>query len=303
MTVQQAVFQTILYLDMFAFAPTLLEIEKWLLKHDDPVPSLTQIQDICDDNPFIVQIQGFFILKGKEELVDFRKRKYNYTDQKWKRVKPYLHLLAIMPHVQAIWFVNSMGWNNARQKSDIDLLIVTTPGKIWSARFFTTALMKILRQRPHEQKEERAICLSLYVAADSFSMEPYKIGAEDIHFSFWASQFYPIYDNGQFQEYIASNSWLNNIFCNLTWIKQTPVRKIQISWAEKIIKKLLRVFCIEPVLKKIQTTIMPKQIKSMANIDNRVVINDHILKLHTNDARYELQQNWEKKVAKYAETQ
>ncbi len=296
MTVQTSVLHTLRYFNMFDFAPTLLEIRKWLLKHDEQAPQLHTIQQIAEQLDQIESKEGFYFLKGREGLIHTRKQKYNFTEEKWKHAKPHIRLLAAMPHVRAIWFVNSMGWHNARKQSDIDLCIITAPGKIWSARFFTTMAMKLLRQRPFEQTEERAICLSLYIAENQLDMEPYKIGEQDIHFSFWASQFYPIYDNGQFQQYIQQNTWLQKVFDDLQWTQPSLKRIITRSWWQPLIQMPLQLLCAESLLKRIQLKIMPEKLRSMANKDKRVVMNESILKLHTNDMRTELQKKWEEQI-------
>ncbi len=295
-TRESAITATIQYFDTFDFAPTLLEVEKWLLKNESPSPTLAEIQHILDTNPAIKNKQGYYFLAGQEALVQTRKQKYDYTDQKWKHAKPFLNILALMPHVKAIWFSNSMGWGNAKKSSDIDLIIVTTPKRIWSARFFTTALMKILRQRPHEQQEEKALCLSFFMTDDHFNLQQYKIGPDDVHFTFWATQFYPVYDpENLFDTYKRNNAWINESFTNLHWTTTIQGRNITLGPIGRTIKKILELFSPESLLRKIQMRIMPDKIKNMANKDNRVVINDHILKLHTNDRRIEQQTLWEAK--------
>jgi len=44
---------------------------------------------------------------------------------------------------------------------------------------------------------------------------------------------------------------------------------------------------------------MPTRLKQLANTDNRVVLNDYILKFHDNDHRQELQQEWAKRIKMY----
>lgn len=289
-----AVEHTLLYLDQFDFAPTLLEVEKWLLKNAQPTTSLSQIQTTLNENPRITHKEGFFMLTGREELATIRKKKYDATDEKWKHAQPFLKLLAAMPFIQAMWFSNSMGWHNARHESDIDLVIVTTPGRIWTARFFTTALMKLLRQRPHEQDESKAICLSFYSTAQNLDLEQYKISEQDIHFTFWATQLYPVYDPKQlFQEYQKTNDWLHNTFERLHWTQAIANRTINIGPVGRTCKSILQIVPLERPLRWLQLRIMPGQVKQMANKDNRVVVNDHILKFHTNDRRIEQQAAWE----------
>ncbi len=300
---QQQLHNTLLYFDMFDFAPTLLELEKWLItkKYSTQKLQLSTLQKALSNDPRITEKEGFFFINGRKQLVQKRKTKYNFTDKKWKHARPFLRLIALMPGVQGIWLTNSMGWGNAQKNSDVDLFIITAPGKIWTTRFFTTALMKIFQQRPHEQDEEKAICLSMYLSANHLNIETYKIGKEDIHFTYWSNQIYPIYDTGQFEQFQGANPWLNDAFEKIEWIHPIERRKIQLSWPEHFLKKAISLIHIEKTLQRIQLHILPEKIKKMANEDNRVVINDNILKLHTNDKRSEQQQQWKQKINEYTQ--
>lgn len=297
MTIQEAAFRTILYFDMFNMAPTLLEIEKWILKHGQGPSSLSYLKKVVEEDPRVAHGEGFYFLTGRNELIEERLCRYDFTDEKWKHARKYIKLLAMMPHVRAVWFANAMGWGAARESSDIDLFIVTSPKKLWSARFFSAGLMKLLRQRPDEQEDRKAICLSMYAAEDALNLEQYKVGPNDIHFSFWASQFYPLYDRGSFAMYKDANRWLNGVFEHLQWTEPIERRRVQLSVFQKIIKAGLSLFAWEGLLKKIQLGILPPTLREMANKDNRVVMNDEVLKLHTNDRRKEQQREYEQRIA------
>ena len=295
LSLKDAIIQTIAYFDLFEYAPTLLDIERWLLKTDES-HTLSNIRRALKNDLRIQQCEGLYILRGREALTQTRKHKYTWTEQKWKRTKRYIRLLASMPYVEGIFLVNSMGWHNARQSSDIDLLIVTTPGHIWSARFWTTVAMKLLRQRPHEQANERALCLSLYVAADRLNLEPYRLSKADIHYTFWVNQCYPLYDSGQYTQFTHENGWIRDTFSNIRWASQSERRTITLSRVERMLQYVRRIACNEWLLKKIQLHILPEKLRTLANTDQRVVMNEHILKLHTNDTREQRQHDWAERV-------
>lgn len=294
-TLPDTLLKTLAYFDLCDYAPTLLDIERWLLKTDAHY-SLAELQQALQTHPQIRHAEGLYFLRGRDGLVAARKHKYSLTEQKWKRTKRYVRLLAAMPYVEGVWLVNSMGWENAREQSDIDVLIVTTPGHIWSARFWTTTMMKLLRQRPHEQSQDRALCLSLYIASDSLNLKSYQLAESDIHYTFWVNQCSPLYDTGAYETFTRENSWLSETFAAVRWTEKTERRTINLSATEKCIKFALHLLCTERLLKKIQWRILPNALRSQANHDQRVVMNDHILKLHTNDTREQRQREWEQRI-------
>lgn len=305
--IRTALFRTITYLDLFDFAPTLLELEQWLVvpQHNNTAEHLNQFQDnhsplstlqrtlASDDR--IAHAEGFYFLRGREQLIPLRKKKYNFTEEKWKHVRPYLRLLASLPHVRAIFLANAMGWSNARRDSDIDLTIVTTPAHIWTARLFTAGLMKLLRQRPGEQSPDRALCLSFYVDSGHLNLAPYRLHDHDVPFAFWVAQQYPVYDAEHLHHKLFEQNaaWLQQMFTHLQWPTSTPRRTITPYLLLRPKKLFLEWLPLERFSRWIQQRLMPTTITAHANKDTRVVINDYILKLHTNDRRQEQLSAWE----------
>lgn len=294
-SLEKSLLHTILYFDLFNFAPTLSEIERWLIGHKPT--SLSELQRMLESHPQIAHKEGFYFLRGREAFVELRKQKYRWTDEKWKHAKPFLRLLAWMPGVEAIWFANSVGWCNASQQSDTDLIIVASPRRIWTARFFTTTVMKLFRQRPGEQEHAKALCLSFYITADHLNVAPYRIGPHDIHFTFWATQMYPLYDPQHlFTQYQQKNTWVTDTFAGNPWLAPIPQRRIRLSYLEQALKRLLTWLPGERIWKWIQLRILPPHLKTLAQSpDHRVVISDQLLKFHDNDNRVEKQEEWERR--------
>lgn len=297
-SLQTAIVQTIVYFDLFNFAPTLLEMERYLLTTEKT--SIHDIQQALESLSQIDHANGVYFLRGREELALQRRQKYDFTDTKWKHARWYIRLLTAMPGVEAVWLTNSMGWGNASRQSDIDLCIITNPGKIWTARFFTTTLMKLLRQRPQEQTPEKALCLSLYIASDQLNLERYRLDANDIHFLFWTVQMYPLYDPHRlFECYTKENAWVEKMFTNVPWLASIPQRTIKLPWFFQQKKRLLTILPLESFFRQLQLRILPKKLRTMANTDTRVVLSNAILKLHDNDSRVEYQHRWKEKVKQY----
>lgn len=291
---RKAVLETLAYFDLCDFAPTLLDMQKWLL-HCEQAMELEEIHSILMSEDGIVAKEGVYVFSGREELVALRREKYNHWHDKWKHARFYMRLIAMMPFVRGVWFVNSMGWTNVKENSDIDLCIVAAPGHIWTARFFTTALMKLFRQRPEEQEHKKALCLSMYMTQDHLDIEQYKIGPEDIYYAFWALQLYPVYDDGLYADFQAKNPWLKEIFAERLWTQPIPQRRIRLTGLERLVKWVLELVPLEEQLKKLQMRIMPQYLKSLAGQGTAVVLQDDIIKLHTKDARAEYLEQWKKR--------
>jgi hypothetical protein len=288
---QKNIYNTVLWLNQRDFAPTLLDIEKWLV--GSKALNSSEIAQAVEADNRLSMIDGVITLVGREELARVRREKYDHTETKWKRVKPFLRLISWMPGVQAIWLCNAMGWGNARHESDIDVAIVARRGRIWTARFFTALAMKLLRQRPGEIDQSKAICLSFYMTEDALNLSSYQLDDHDMAFAFWAANMYPVWDpQNIFSHYRAANTWLSQHFADLQWTQSNPKRQFSHSFPERVLKIAISWIAPERLLKRWQRKHLPQDIKRIANEDNRVVLSDTILKLHTNDNRAEQNSDW-----------
>src|SRR3990167_8317569 len=163
-TLEQTILRTIVYFDLFSYSLTELEIWKWQL-HDRNYESgimnqgyrLAEIVETIEKSEALKNVldfnNGFYYLKGREGLVEERKRRYVISDHKYKRAKFWIGFLQYAPFVRAIAICNNLSYHNAKDSSDIDLLVITEPEHIWTARFFLTGFLKLFRLRPGDRKK------------------------------------------------------------------------------------------------------------------------------------------------------
>ena len=77
-----------------------------------------------------------------------------------------LNYLEFCPALKLVAVSNLIGHHNLRNESDIDIFIVSSPHRLWLARFFCTGLMKIANQRPTKYCKRNKMCLSFYTSVD-----------------------------------------------------------------------------------------------------------------------------------------
>lgn len=188
----QAIFATIAYYDYFNYPLTAPEIYYYLINskvesEKTKAPSVlsgagksssqnakiifTEILEALDANQslkkFIGQKNGFYFLRGREEIIKKRIQKKKLADEKFKKIKWIFKVIYYLPFIRLVALSGSMGLGNPYKESDIDLLVVAKAGRIWTARAILTFFAMILGKYRHIGKTRDCLCLNHYITDQS----------------------------------------------------------------------------------------------------------------------------------------
>src|SRR5690242_11290163 len=196
-TLETAILRTLAYFDVFDYPLTGDQVWRWLF----PVPG--QIIDATQDNVLlqlenmmregkVEKKENYFFLPGRNAMVGIRGQRWKLGPIKWRRVRSAIDFLQLVPFVRMVAVVNTLAIDNAREESDMDLLIVTQPGRIWMTRLMVTGIVSMLGFRRHGDKIKNRICLSFYATTAAMNFGKLRLQPDDPHFTFWTSQAVPI---------------------------------------------------------------------------------------------------------------
>ena len=99
-------------------------------------------------------------------------------------------ILGAVPGVQAIFVCNTVaaGWPSVQ--SDIDLLVVVKPGRLWLTRFLFTITTVLLTKRRHDHQVADHLCLSFYITRDQLNVSAVRGPLPDIYLIYWLQQLF-----------------------------------------------------------------------------------------------------------------
>jgi len=308
--VEKSILKTIAWFDIFDFPLTAWEIYKYNFQ----TLNFEKIKETLEKSEELKKIigykHGFYFLKGKNDLVEIRKKRYLIAEKKYKKLLKIAKILALIPFIKAIAVSDGLSYNNSKEEDDIDLFIITSKNRIWMVRFFSILVLKILKARPSKKKKKDKICLNFFVSEENLNLEKLLLKEKneipDIYFIYWVSWLYPIYyENNIWQRFIKENLWLKKYLPN--WFPQEPCyrRKITLKLFFYFLKKIFEKIhsksfdgLSEKFYRWLQLKIMPKHLKEMANKTTSVIINDQILKFHDKDRRDKYRDNFYEKIRK-----
>ena len=316
----QAILATVAYFDMFDYPLTATEIWQGLYmentSHKSRVTSYS-IADVlnCLENSARIEKHvacknGFYFLQGRANILQTRHQRYLIGQPKWQRARWLTKILRLLPFVRMVAVCNKIAYNNADGNSDIDLFIVTKPGRIWTTRVLVTAVASLLGIRRHGQKIADRICLSFYITERAQNLEKLSSTTPDTHFMYWITQIAPVFSlNRVASSFWAANQWLTKHLPNFVPYHGVDYqRHIIDGWLASSIRgaseKMLRGSLgntLEKKLKKLQLKKMSAKTNSARWENNtNVVVSDDVLKFHERDARERSRQKFLQKLGQLA---
>lgn len=180
-----AVLATLAYHDLLDLPLTAVEVWRYLLVPKERrtffaehrPPALRDIEvslGMLVTREVLETEYGFFVFAGRRALIAGWREKHARSQEKWRRLRHIVFWLQVVPFLRGVAGTGSLAFDNAKPTSDLDVLVIAAPNRVWTVRFFLTVLLDAfrLRRRPQGVTRDR-VCLNHYLAADSLSF-PYR---------------------------------------------------------------------------------------------------------------------------------
>jgi hypothetical protein len=142
----EAILRTLTYADLYDYAMTADEIHRYLI---GCAATRAQVQVALEDRSRldgqIARGREFFTLKGREVLRGLRDSRRNLSAKLWDHARRYARFMAHLPFVRMVAVTGALAVDNAPEGDDIDFLIITAPGHLWTARGLIVLMVRLAR--------------------------------------------------------------------------------------------------------------------------------------------------------------
>lgn len=163
----------------------------------------------------------------------------------FKKAEFWSGVIGRLPGVAAVFLSGSLAQKIATDKSDIDFFIITEPGKIWTARFFTNLLLKLTFNLAKPHCHQGRICPNHFISADSL-----EIVEQDAYSAHLFSHNQPLYDpDNLWPQFVKANDWVREfdeafpvlIKHRQNTTSQKPYKPIyKRAWSERFLRFIQR---------------------------------------------------------------
>lgn len=193
---------TIAYSDLFDYAPSVAEVQRYLL---GVVASPAEVRLALAGGhagPAVELWGELCCLSGRRHLLAVRRERRQAARRLRRTARPYLVAVQASPFARMVGLSGSLAAHNADADADVDLFVVAAPGRLWLCRGFLVALARLgaragLRLCPNFLVSSRRLELpdhNLFVANELFRLIP--ISGHDVYRALlarneWARAFLP----------------------------------------------------------------------------------------------------------------
>ena len=246
--------------------------------------------------------QTFFSTTAEvADLLPRRREGVELSQKLQEKAEKFLRILRHFPFIRGLAVTNTPAMQVASAESDIDLFVVVQPGRMWTARFFSTLWFVLFGLRARKGDTKGKFCLSFFVDERHTNLFLLK-QKKDIYLALWLATLRPFSGKNFFQKLRQDNyAWVeeeagvslqfDDSFLRIPLEKQSGWQKfwefLLPRWTEKILRWLL--------LKKAQKFRTP----GAPEYAPEMIFEEHIQKLHHPDLRTEIQESWQTKIREF----
>lgn len=194
-----AILRTVLYADVFDFAPTVRELHHFLLRRDPA--SLEEVRHALDGSAALAAALAhagdLVALRGREALFALRHDREAAARRLWPEAQRYALALAHLPFVHMVALTGALAMRNpSSTHDDLDYLIVTRPGRVWLARLACVALVRWVKRRG------TVICPNFVLAEDALAQ-----ARRDVYIAHEVAQAVPLFGAALYTRLRDENRW------------------------------------------------------------------------------------------------
>lgn len=221
---------------------------------------------------------GYLFFEGREEIVEIFKHREKISRGKLLKAEKLTKLLSLIPWVKMVAVTGSVAASNAKEDDDIDLLIITSPNRVWLTRLLSALVLDLfkVRRKRHDSCEKDKLCLNMYLSQDKLEFEK-----KDVYTAYELTLLKPIYSKEDtYDNLLLENSWVNSYLPN--FVLPAAKRDKNYRYSLKMLDYL------EKCVRKLQTKKM--------GVTTKEILEEKKIFFHPQDVRSWVLEEFQKRV-------
>ena len=199
---RRAVLEALAYSDIFEYPLRLNELNRYL-------PILAQEKDVMDAleslDGRVATEAGYYFLPRRGEIVDIRKSREARSQKLLPHAMSYGKILGALPFVRMVALTGSLAVLNVSGRADFDYMLVTSQGRVWTARAFALLLNRFARLFGH------MLCPNVIISETALEWTQ-----RDLYSARELCQMFPIAGADVYSRLMQANEWVAAFLPNAT---------------------------------------------------------------------------------------
>lgn len=233
---------SIFYHNIFEYPLTFSELAKWTSKNPPDISAKVGYKN------------GYYFVDGSAGLIYKRAIRHRFSQKKIKIAEKATKFLSLIPAIKMIGLSGSVAMDNAERGSDIDLIIITKKGSLWTTRMIVYMMLNLLGYRlriPRNLKQKDRLCLNIWLDESDLKWGDRE---RNLYTAHEILQIIPLINKKHtFERFLIENIWALDYWPNA--VDKNRIIKINTSYT-----KLRNLNLIEQIAYKIEYFYMKDKI-------------------------------------------
>ena len=223
--VSKNIIAALAYFDMFEYPLTKVELYSFLGAYCDKQIFNKELSYLLiSENVYC--FDNFFTLKNNAKIALRRHNGNKKATEMMKIAERIGQLLIRFPYVRGIAVSGSLSKNFADEKSDIDLFVITAPGRLWVAR----TLMHLFKKFTFLFNKEHFFCMNYFI--DEAGLQ---IIEKNIYTATEVVTLIPLEGDSVFKKFFSANAWTLNYLPN-NYMRVASAKSPKFRWFKSVIE-------------------------------------------------------------------
>lgn len=283
---QKEIIKTLLFFNLHKRPLSTKEVYQYLGVKAQESQIFLALLDLCRKNKVIEKNQ-YFTLKKYQGLFKTFNQRLKIKQKLEAKARKFIWFFKLIPYVRAIFLANSLAMGLPNKKSDIDLVILTYPNRLWTARLFLNFWFSIfgLKRKKDVRNDPGKFCFSFLMDLKNLELKKIKL-INDPYLTFWVASLKPLLINCAQNLFWENNIWINQYLPNLKIANSTKKSK-SLSFTAFLQEKIFNL-CGDFLENKLFVW-QTKNIKIVKHKDNNF-IDRGFYKIHPKNKRQQIAQ-------------
>lgn len=179
----------------------------------------TNLADIKIDMHEVVVRNGYCFLGGREGLIYKKSLRQRISAKKTEIAKRAAKILSLVPGIKMVAVTGSLAMENSDDESDIDLMIVTKTGRLWTTRLLSYLSLYAFRfslRSPNDKNQKDKLCLNMWLDEHDLVWRE-----RNIYTSHEIAQILPLVNKDKtYEKFLYKNKWILEYWPNAVRINE-----------------------------------------------------------------------------------